>query len=194
MQKGYTGFDKALKYLFQNANEVGFTPILESGTPIGTLEIDGVPITVYAPAGGSASVSYTPIQTEGTQIGTLTINGTNHPVYVPEIEATPDYSTGTKIGTVTIDGDDFDFYIPTGVYATSAELSNAVATLQANFQAGVDAIYNACVGKGSTPASHSLADVVDAIYAIGGNTPHANITSSNTIPIEFSSSVTEGNT
>jgi len=52
----------------------------------------------------------------------------------------------------------------TGVSQT--ELSTAVNTLQTNFQGGVDAIYNACVSKGSTPASHSLADVVAGILAI----------------------------
>lgn len=78
-------------------------------------------------------------------------------------------------------------------YATDDELTTAVAALQASFQAGVDAIYNACVAKGSTPVSHSLSDVVDAIYVIGGNLPHAEITSSNTIPMRFSSSV-EDNT
>ena len=48
------------------------------------------------------------------------------------------------------------------------ELESAVETLQENFQDGVDSIYDACVSKGSTPASHSLADVVDAIDNIGG--------------------------
>lgn len=46
-----------------------------------------------------------------------------------------------------------------------------IQQLQANFQAGVDAIGNACIRKGSTPASSSLEDTVAAIDAIqtGGN-------------------------
>ena len=39
-----------------------------------------------------------------------------------------------------------------------------------HFQDGVDAVYDACVSKGSTPASHALADVVDAIENINGIT------------------------
>jgi hypothetical protein len=41
-----------------------------------------------------------------------------------------------------------------------------IATLQSNFQDGVDAIYDACVAKGSTPASQSLSDVVQGIMDI----------------------------
>lgn len=46
-----------------------------------------------------------------------------------------------------------------------------IQQLQANFQDGVDAIGNACIRKGSTPASSSLEDTVAAIDAIqtGGN-------------------------
>jgi hypothetical protein len=53
-------------------------------------------------------------------------------------------------------------------YSTKTELDDAVSTLQSNFQDGVDDIYDACVSKGSTPASHALADVVDGILAIDG--------------------------
>lgn len=43
------------------------------------------------------------------------------------------------------------------------DFQSAITDLQTNFQAGVDAVYNAVVAKGSTPASHSLSDVVTAI-------------------------------
>ena len=52
--------------------------------------------------------------------------------------------------------------------ATVNYVDSEIATLQANFQDGVDDIYDACVAKGSTPASHSLSDVVSAIDAISG--------------------------
>lgn len=45
-------------------------------------------------------------------------------------------------------------------------IENLQTKLQTNFQAGVDAIYNAVVAEGSTPASHSLNDVVDGIHNI----------------------------
>ena len=55
-------------------------------------------------------------------------------------------------------------------YVTEAEMedaiSDAVSTLESNFQDGVDAIYDACVAKGSTPASQSLSDVVQGIMDI----------------------------
>ena len=46
-----------------------------------------------------------------------------------------------------------------------------IQQLQVNFQAGVDAVYDAVDAKGTTPDSHSLSDVVTAIGEIqtGGN-------------------------
>lgn len=75
-------------------------------------------------------------------------------------------------GTVTIAGHPFSA-------STMNDLENrigdAVDTLEANFQDGVDSIYNACVDKGSTPASHSLADVIQAIENISGGGGGINI-------------------
>ena len=51
---------------------------------------------------------------------------------------------------------------------TSNGIATAISTLRSNFQDGVDAIYNACVDKGSTPATHALDDVVTAIENIEG--------------------------
>ncbi len=289
MQGTYSGNSKKLKYLFEHATEVVVSNVLQNGTVVATLTVDGQVYQIKVPAGGI--VVETLVET-GTPIATITVGQETYTLHCPvtseveytdligdEIEATetvdgepvivyhkPTYqigkveidgnltsiyappatsvvyesniSEGTNVGrlivrtiahdpqhedrAIVVGKDIYNIVVPSGgggggvadvlvngqsvvtqqgiaiidlaSYATDTELSNAVATLQANFQAGVDAIYNACVGKGSTPASHSLADVVDAIYAIGGNVPHAEITSSNTIPIKFSSSVTEGNT
>ena len=43
-----------------------------------------------------------------------------------------------------------------------------IQQLQANFQDGVDSIYDACVTKGSTPESHALSDVVQGVLDIEG--------------------------
>ena len=289
MQGTYNGDSKKIKYLFDHATEVSVSGLLQAGTTIATLTIDGQPNVIKAPSGGGVScetfyntgtllatfligedtydiytpqaseVEYTDLiddelvvyETVGQEqtlvynqptykVGEFDIDGTTVPIYAPPATSvkyvsniSPSQTTmiAGKIVVRTIandplnegspavvDKDEYNIYVPisgggggvqdvrvngTSVvtqgianidltsYATDSELASAVATLQANFQAGVDAIYNACVGKGSTPASHSLADVVDAIYAIGGNTPHAEVTSSNTIPMVFSSSVEE---
>lgn len=52
---------------------------------------------------------------------------------------------------------------PTGTDLESTDVEAAIKELEANFQAGVDDIYDAVVAKGSTPASHSLSDVVTGI-------------------------------
>lgn len=51
-------------------------------------------------------------------------------------------------------------------YPTVKDLNNAVVNLQRNFQAGVNAVYNAVYDKGVTPASKSLEDIVTAIGQI----------------------------
>lgn len=290
MQGTYNGDSKKFKYLFEHASEVDISGLLQSGTTIATLTIDGQPNEIKAPAGGGVScetfydtgtllatfligedtyniytpqaseVEYTDLiddeleayEADGQEqiiayhqptykIGELSIDGVITSIFAPpatgvvyETNISP--SQGTVVGrlivrtvgndpqdasrAVIVDKDIYPIVVPSGgggsgvldvrvngssvvtqgianidltSYATDSELASAVATLQANFQAGVDAIYNACVAKGSTPVSHSLSDVVDAIYAIGGNLPHAEITSSNTIPMRFSSSV-EDNT
>ena len=60
---------------------------------------------------------------------------------------------------------------PTGTDLESTNAEDAIKELESNFQDGVDAVYDAVVAKGSTPASHSLSDVVDGIAAIQSSPP-----------------------
>lgn len=52
------------------------------------------------------------------------------------------------------------------------DVQDAIDEIVTNFQAGVDDVYDAVVAKGSTPASHSLADVIEGIENISGSTVH----------------------
>ena len=77
---------------------------------------------------------------------------------------------------------------------TSGGVFSLKETLQQNFQAGVDSIYDAVVAKGSTPASKSLSDVIQGIEDIptGGETPvieHTNnwVKNANIGPMYFTS-------
>lgn len=63
-------------------------------------------------------------------------------------------------GSVTFDG------TTSSMEATNVQA--AIDEIVVNFQDGVDDVYDACVAKGSTPASHSLSDVVTAIGNISG--------------------------
>lgn len=47
--------------------------------------------------------------------------------------------------------------------------STDISTLQSNFQAGVDSVYNAIKAQGTTPASKSLSDVVNGIGTMSTN-------------------------
>lgn len=71
----------------------------------------------------------------------------------------------------------------TGSGLLSDNVEDAIKELETNFQDGVDAVYDAVVAKGSTPASKSLSDVVQGIENIEtGITPTGtiNITSNGT--------------
>lgn len=57
MQKGYTGTDTALQYLFENASEVEVTQELVQGVKIATVEIDGQQLFLYAPDKGGIVVA-----------------------------------------------------------------------------------------------------------------------------------------
>ena len=140
---------------------------------------------IIVPTGsGGSIVSYTQILQSGTHIGTISIDGTSTNIYAPSGGGTGDVADVYVNGSSVLDANKIAQIDLTG-YATDNELASAVATLQANFQAGVDSIYNACVRKGSTPASHSLADVVDAIYAIGGNVDYRNVESTMTMNMRY---------
>lgn len=88
-----------------------------------------------------------------------------------------DYTNNTNSGRIFFYGLMLvvpKFVEPDDGYVTEAQMNNAistavgdaVSTLESNFQDGVDAIYDACVAKGSTPASQSLSDVVQGIMDI----------------------------
>lgn len=54
-------------------------------------------------------------------------------------------------------------------YATETYVNNTAATLQSNFQDGVDSVYDAIVIEGTTPSSQSLDDVVDGVHALASD-------------------------
>lgn len=76
MQKSFSGRDKAIDYLFDNASEVSFAQTLQSGTQIGTITIDGNDTEIYAPAGSSVAV--TPVALTGNTVATMRVGGTDY--------------------------------------------------------------------------------------------------------------------
>lgn len=152
--------------------------------------------TVYnIPQGGSGStVSYNGDLQNGTLVGTLTIDDVPYNLYCTEVEANPQGSPTVALSSIEIDGvvysiqgggttvianpqgqataDLSKIQIGNNIYGVATPTD--IATLQANFQDGVDDIYDACVTKGSTPTSHTLSDVVQGILnipqsGVGGN-------------------------
>lgn len=142
---------------------------------------------VIIPSGssGGSVVSYSQLYpSTGEHIGTITIDGYAQNIYAPSGGGSGNVADVYVDGSSVLDSNHIAQINLTG-YATDSELSSAVATLQANFQDGVDRIYEACVRKGSTPASHSLSDVIDAIYAIGGQMEYRDVESTLTMNMRY---------
>lgn len=116
------------------APKTGYTPIITTGTRIGTLNCGGDSIDIYAPSGGGgggSSVSFTQTRTSGDELGTLTIDGVGTKIYgysADKVSVTPSFNSGTKIATIDIDHasgsqSSHDIYIPGGSgfgYATGS--------------------------------------------------------------------------
>lgn len=85
MQLPYNGVDKKLQYLYEHANEVTLTGLLQDGTAIGTLTIDGSPFVLKAPSGGGGSdVEVEPIIEDGIPIATITVDDNPYTIECPD--------------------------------------------------------------------------------------------------------------
>ena len=116
------------------APKTGYTPVITTGTKIGTLTCGGDSIDIYSPSGGGgggSSVSFTQTRTSGDELGTLTIDDVGIKIYgysADKVSVTPTFNSGTKIATIDIDHasgsqSSHDIYIPGGSgfgYATGS--------------------------------------------------------------------------
>lgn len=75
MQASYSGSNRSVKYLFENATEVSVEQILTSGTPVATITVDGDDVDLYAPAGGGSDVVANPVGTPTDDLDTIEIDG-----------------------------------------------------------------------------------------------------------------------
>ena len=67
-----------------------------------------------------------------------------------------------------------DYYNVEDFNENAEKIDETIHEMKETFQAGVEACYNACVTKGSTPISHALGDVVNGILAIeSGGDPYS---------------------
>lgn len=141
---------------------VSWNQIVQSGTKIATVTINGNSTDVYAPSGGGSTVFYTPILESGTQIGTLTIDGVDNPLYAPS-------GGGGSVDDVLVNNESV---VDEGIARID------LTGYQTSLQNDIDRIYNVCVGMGVTPPSHGFADVMlTALYVIGGNMQYTEVQS-----------------
>ena len=163
----------------QGGSIVSYAQLYPStGEHIGTITIDGIAQSIYAPTGGSGdSVSWTATLQSGTEIGRLTIDGTENILYAPS------GGGGGSVNDVQVDG-------------TSVVDSNGIAHVdgkQDSIQADLDRIYNVCVSMGSTPPSHSFGDVMlTALYTIGGGMQYKEVESTLNMNMRYFGHAKEG--
>lgn len=69
---------------FVGGSDVEVTPILESGTKIATIEVDGVGIDLYAPTPEEpTSVEVTQVLSSGTKIASIEVDGVSTDIFAP---------------------------------------------------------------------------------------------------------------
>lgn len=166
MVESYIGFDKAFKYLFDNATEVSASALYSSGTNIGSITIDGQTLDFFIPSSGGSTVTYNEGLQSGTLVGTLTIDGVSHSLYCTEVEANP---AGAATGTLTklgIDGTVYD--LPSGGGGGGGGIDVEVIYNRTSYpssSSGNDQQRTYTFGQELSPAGGSFDDY-DAIYVM----------------------------
>ena len=82
--------------------------ILQSGTEIAQINVDGKVVSIYAPTPQSVSVTQT--QTEGAEIARINVGNASTKLYAPTTTVTQTLTEGTEIGEVN----GTKLYAPTG--------------------------------------------------------------------------------
>lgn len=102
-------------------SNVSWNQVLQSGTQIASITINGTSYTVYAPTpitnlNGLSDVTLaSPSNGQVLQFNSNTSKWENKSISVGDsVEFTQVLSSGVKIGTITIDGTDYDIYAPQG--------------------------------------------------------------------------------
>lgn len=119
--------------LASTKSEVSFTQGLTSGSTVGTITIDGVSTTLYAPSSsGGSTVSYSPTLTSGTIVGALTIDGVASTLYAPtppttvaQLSDAANYALVSSLATVATSGSYSDL-------SNKPTIGNATLTIQKN--------------------------------------------------------------
>lgn len=141
MQASYSGSNRSVKYLFENATEVSVEQVLTSGTPIATVTVDGDDVNLYAPAGGGGTTVVANPAGEPTddldtvQIGNVIYNipgsgGSGGNPGVSVVETTG--SSGSKTYTAPKDGIYAIFATVTYQGSCTITLPNDAITLFSN--------------------------------------------------------------
>lgn len=119
---------------FGGKSEVEYEQIIQRGTRVGVLTINGTPINIYAPSGGGGSsiITWNQLVTSGTKIATITIDDEPTDIYVPNVQSV----TGVKgnnesvyrVGNVNITPQNIGAYVKPSTGIPSSDMSSSVQT------------------------------------------------------------------
>ena len=128
MTKGYTGADRAIAYLFDNATEVSFRQIETGGTPIGEITIDGQSATIYTPSNAGTVKD---VLVDGVSVvdqnGDAQLDSSDFgtPVEANPVESPTDDLSTIKIGDTVYDipgGGGGSSYLASDFYSTDEQV------------------------------------------------------------------------
>lgn len=172
MVESYIGFDKAFKYLFDNATEVSASALYSSGTNIGSITIDGQTLDFFIPSSGGSTVTYNEGLQSGTLVGTLTIDGVSHSLYCTEVEANP---AGTATANLTKLGIGGTVYSITGsgggsshTYSTTEQIVGTWIDGSDIFETTFDVTNPVAIGVNWTGVQSIVIANIDRVISVQG--------------------------
>lgn len=137
--------NEVITQVLDGLSQVKITPLLESGSPIANISVDGTGSVLYTPQ-GSSEVDVKAYYNEGTKILTITVNGVSTDIYAPDIDLS-DYATKEFVSGSISDLKDYtdgeiarvEGEIPdiTG-FATKTEVTSSINQATASVKTYVD--------------------------------------------------------
>lgn len=178
MQASYSGSNRSVKYLFENATEVSVDQILTSGTPIATITVDGDDVDLYAPAGGGSDVVANPVGTPTDDLDTIEIDGVIYDIPGSgggSVMMSDYYSTDERVVGRWTDGK--PLYQKTYIFSSSIVINNQGVSIASyidnlsEYDMVVDAIGYG-IGSSSTWCDRIYLDSTGRAWCAEGMTAH----------------------
>lgn len=116
------------------SGSVQISNVVQTGTRIFTITIDGVSTDIKAPTSGGSTVQISNLLSSGTRIATFTVDGVAYTLRAPSssggstVQLWPQLTSGVPIAIMAIDGLEYHLYAPAGGGGAVVTVTNLLQT------------------------------------------------------------------